>query len=137
MDMDTALPGGDDSTEAPLGEAGLHTLKKLRSEARGLRQRLRECEGKRGAIRVLAWRPAFDPRSPVVGMADLGLGGLVVLDVRLVTLDGGYILSWPARKRLGSAQLTPILRVEPGLDGRALAAVLEAVFPETTVELPG
>lgn len=136
--FDNAAPrDGDDSSQEPLGEAGLSALRKLRVECRELRSRLRDCEGKRGAIRVVAWRPASDPRSPLLGWADIALGDLVVLDVRLVRLDGGFVLSWPARKRLGSAQLIAILRVGPGLDGRALAAVLEHAFPETAVELPG
>lgn len=136
MDMDTALPEGDDSTEAPLGETGLTALRKLRSECRNLRQRLHACQRERGAIRVLSWRPAFDPRSPVVGIADLALGDLTVLDVRLLRREGGFILSWPARRPMGSERLQEIMRPSPALDGRVLAAVLEIVYPETTVELP-
>ncbi len=137
MDLYTALPEeGDDSTEAPLGETGLSALRKLRSEARNLRLRLRACEQKRGAIRVLSWRPAFDPRSPVVGMFDIALGDITVRDVRLLRREGGFILSWPARKPLGSERLQEIMRPSPALDGRALAAVLEHAYPETTVELP-
>lgn len=136
MDMDTALPAGDDSTDAPLGETGLSALRKLRSECRNLRQRLHACQRERGAIRILAWRPSFDARSPTVGIADIALGDLTVLDVRLLRREGGFILSWPARRPLGSDRLQEIMRPSPALDGRALAAVLETAFPETMVELP-
>ncbi len=127
-------PSPDEPDDSTLGETGLRTLKKLRSEARNLRTRLHESEAQRGSIRIIAWRPVAGPE--LLGFADVKLGSVTILEVRVVRhASGGFTLSWPARKPLGSDRLLPILLVEPGLDGRVLAAVLRVAFP--TVELPG
>ncbi len=138
MDMNTALPNEHDTTAERAEVKRLETLlQRTRHEAGGYRVRLRELERARPAITVLSWRPSSDPRADgLVGFVDLALGHLTVLDVRLIRRDGAFLLSWPARRPMGSERLQEIIRPTPGLDGRALAAVLEHAFPETTVELP-
>ncbi len=116
-----------------LGVTGLSALRKLRAECRNLRARLREAEAQRGSIRIVSWRPVAGP--DMIGFVDVALGWITVLEVRVVRhASGGFTLSWPARRPLGSDRLTPILRVEPGLDARVLAEVLRVAFP--SVELP-
>jgi len=148
MDMNTALPGGDDSTPGPGLISALRTerverarlekeLRATRSEAARYRVELKELKATRPTIAVLNWRPSPDPRADgQLGFGDVQLGGLVVLDVRLIRENGAFILSWPRRQPAGSDRLHPILRLEPNLEARALAAVLAHTFPETTVELP-
>lgn len=147
MDMDTALPSGDDSTPAPGLTSALHTeraevkrlealLQKTRHEAAGYRVALKELRATRPTIAVVNWRPSPDPRADgQLGFGDVQLGALVVLDVRLIRENGAFALSWPHRRPAGSDRLQPILRLEPGLEARALAAVLAFTFPETP-ELP-
>ncbi len=126
----------NDSTPG-LGDAGLRTIQKLRAECAGYRVRLRAMERERPALTVAAWRPSSDPRADgVLGFADIQLGALLIFDVRLIRRDGAFGLSWPARKPMGSDRLAEVMRPSPGLDGRALTALLEHAYPETTVELP-
>lgn len=133
MEPDIALPGGEPSTEETLGETGLSALRKLRSECRGLRLRLRECEAKRAplpGVRVRSWRPVGDHRSELAGFADVEIAGLVILDMRLLRAHGGYVLSWPQRMPRNTGRLVPLVIPSPDLDAQVLAAILVAAHPE-------
>ncbi len=133
------LSGTDDIPrhEATLGDAGLRTIQKLRAECAGYRVRLRQLEGQRPSLAVAAWRPSTDPRTDgLIGFADIQLGALLIFDVRLIRRDGAFGLSWPARRPMASERLHEIMRPTDGLDGRALAALLEHAYPADTVELP-
>jgi len=130
-------PSPDARDDSTLGDAGLRTIQKLRAECAGYRIKLRELERQRPSLAVAAWRPSTDPRADgLIGYADLRLGALLIFDVRLIRRDGAFGLSWPARKPMGSDRLAEVMRPSPGLDGRALTALLEHAYPETTVELP-
>ena len=130
-------PSPDARDDSTLGDAGLRTIQKLRAECAGYRVRLRQLEGQRPSLAVAAWRPSTDPRTDgLIGFADIRLGSLLVFDVRLIRSNGAFLLSWPARKPMGSDRLAEIMRPTPALDGRALATVLDFAYPETTVELP-
>ncbi len=129
METIIALPGGDDTT-GDLGPTGLSALRKLRSECRMLRVRLRECQAQRGSIRVIAWRPAREPGTDLVGLADIALGELTIFGLRLYRHHGGHVLSWPMRRPRATGQLLEIMVPTPALDGRILAEVLIAAYPE-------
>ncbi len=132
----TPSPDSNDSTPG-LDEATERALRKLRDECAGYRIKLRELERQRPSLTVAAWRPSSDPRADgVLGFADIRLGSLLVFDVRLIRSNGAFLLSWPARKPMGSDRLAEIMRPTPGLDGRALAALLAHAYPESTIELP-
>ncbi len=112
-------------------------LRATRSEAAGYRVELKALRAARPTIAVINWRPSPDPRADgQLGFGDIQLGALTVLDVRLVRENGAFVLSWPRRRPAGSDRLQAIIRLEPGLEARALSAVLAHTFPETTVELP-
>lgn len=130
MEPDIALPGGEPSTEETLGPTGLSALKKLRSECRGLRLRLRDVEARALAPRVVAWRPSADPSGVVVGVSDIALGGITVRGVRLLRRAASYAVSWPQRMPKDGSGLTPILVVHPALDAAVLAQLLLAAYPE-------
>jgi len=136
--MITKTPSPDSSAnDSTLGDAGLSTIQKLRAECAGYRVKLRELERQRPCLAVAAWRPSTDPRTDgLIGFADLRLGSLLVFDVRLIRSNGAFLLSWPARRPLGSDCLQEILRPTPALDGRALATLLAHAYPESTIELP-
>ncbi len=130
----------DDRDDSTLGDAEVKRLEallqKTRHEAARYRVELKELKATRPTIAVLNWRASSDPRADgQMGFGDVRLGGLVVLDVRLILANGTFALSWPHRRPAGSDRLQPILRLEPGLEARALAAVLAFTFPETP-ELP-
>ncbi len=130
-------PSPDARDDSTLGDAGLRTIQKLRAECAGYRIRLRELERQRPCLAVAAWRPSTDPRTDgLIGFADLRLGSLLVFDVRLIRRDGAFGLSWPARRPMASERLHEIMRPTDGLDGRALAAVLEHAYPANAIELP-
>jgi len=135
--MITKTPSPDSANDSTLGDAGLSTIQKLRAECAGYRVKLRELERQRPCLAVAAWRPSTDPRTDgLIGFADIQLGALLIFDVRLIRRDSAFLLSWPARKPMGSDRLAEIMRPSPALDGRALAALLEFAFPADTVELP-
>lgn len=131
MTDEIALPGGEPSTvEDTLGPTGLSALRKLRSECRGLRLRLRDVEARALAPRVVAWRPSADPSGDLVGMADVQLGGITIRGVRLLRRAASYAVSWPQRMPKDGSGLIPILVVHPALDAAVLAQLLLAAYPE-------
>ncbi len=129
-------PATDLEAERRLRKAAEKEAAETRREAAGYRVKLRELK-QQANLTVAAWRPSSDPRTDgLVGYADIRLGSLLVFDVRLIRSNGAFLLSWPARKPMGSDRLAEIMRPTPALDGRALAALLDFAFPETTVGLP-
>lgn len=139
-DRDDSTAGPDPATdleaERRLRKAAERELRATRSEAARYRVELKELKATRPTISLVNWRPSPDPRADgLLGFGDVQLGALVVLDVRLILANGTFALSWPHRRPAGSDRLQPILRLEPGLEARALAAVLAFTFPETP-ELP-
>lgn len=121
-------PREGDHSIADLGPTGLSALRKLRSECRGLRERLRECEVRSATIRVITWRPVTDPE--LVGFADIAIGDLVILGVRLMGRNGAHRLSWPMRSPKGSGSLLPVMVPSTSLDARTLGAILLKAYPE-------
>jgi len=105
-----------------------------RGEAAKYRVQLRHCKEQLPAPRVLDWRPADEPGTPLVGLANVQVGDLSIFGLRLFRHHGGHVLSWPMRRPRATGQLVDILLPSPSLDGQILAAILIHAYPERVAE---
>ena len=135
----------DDTTAGPALLDALHAERQARkaaekeaAETRGeaakYRVQLRHCKEQLPAPRVLDWRPADEPGTPLVGLANVQVGDLSIFGLRLFRHHGGHVLSWPMRRPRATGQLVDILLPSPSLDGQILAAILIHAYPERVAE---
>ncbi len=135
----------DDTTAGPALLDALHAERQARraaeseaAETRGeaakYRVSLRRCKEQLPAPRVLDWRPADEPGTPLIGLANVQVGDLSIFGLRLFRHHGGHVLSWPMRRPRATGQLVEIMRCSPSLDGQILAAILIHAYPERVAE---
>ncbi len=131
---DSSTPGPALLAERQARKAAEKEAAETRGEAAKYRVQLRHCKEQLPAPRVLDWRPADEPGTPLIGLANVQVGDLSIFGLRLFRHHGGHVLSWPMRRPRATGQLVEIMRCSPSLDGQILAAILIHAYPERVAE---